>query len=406
MKDYGYNYADIMEKCGKEIADATADFYSIFTGKLFEWVASLWDKESGGFYFSVSARDNEEMEYKGKTYKLLPDIESTSQAIGLIQDTGLTPDNFTFPEPLRTGVISFLQRLQDPEDGFFYHPQWGKDIGTSRRARDLGNATWVIEDLGARLLYPSAVDRMKAAAGDNGGAAESVIPEHLRSRAAFLEYLEGLNINGDSYSVGHRIAMQSAQIAAVGLTDVCIDFLNSHQHENGLWENELTYRASNGLLKICGAYNSLNREFPRLETSLLASIEVALRKDGVGAVVDVFNPLLTVKSMSQIAARCGKPELLEKANKIIHENAVRLISCTKNKLELFRKPDGGFSYALGGTSVTSQGVPVALPGYAESDMNATSMAKATARLLMRALGIDSGLPYTAEDGREFFALFE
>lgn len=406
MKKYGYNYEGIKVNHGKNVADSVADFYSIFTGDLFEWVASLWDKESGGFYFATSARDNECMEYNGKSYRLLPDIESTSQAIGLIQDTGLTPDNFTFPEPFRTKVITFLQKLQDPDDGFFYHPQWGKDIGTSRRARDLGNATWVIEDLGEKLLYPSAVDRMKGAANNDGGEDKNLIPEHLRSKDAFIEYLDSLNINGNSYSVGHRIAMQSAQINAVGLTDVCIDFLNAHQYENGLWENELTYRASNGLLKICGAYNSLNREFPRLETSLLASIEVALRKDGVGAVVDVFNPLLTVKSMSQIAAKCGKPQLLKGANDIIHENAVKLISCTKNKLELFRKSDGGFSYALNGTSVTSQGVPVALPGIPESDMNATSMAKATARLLMRALGIDSGLPYTSEDGEEFFALLK
>jgi hypothetical protein len=37
-------------------------------------------------------------------------------------------------------------------------------------------------------------------------------------------------------------------------------------------------------------------------------------------------------------------------------------------------------------------------------MNATQLAKATQLLLTEALGLDTGLPYTVDDGPEFFKL--
>ena len=42
--------------------------------KILDWLGSLYDAESGGFYYSISARD---------TDGFLPDLESTYQAIYL-----------------------------------------------------------------------------------------------------------------------------------------------------------------------------------------------------------------------------------------------------------------------------------------------------------------------------------
>ena len=44
--------------------------------------------------------------------------------------------DFTFiAEPM----TEWLRGLQDSETGYFFHPQWGSDIASSRRGRDLDN---------------------------------------------------------------------------------------------------------------------------------------------------------------------------------------------------------------------------------------------------------------------------
>ena len=116
MRDYGFDREKIRETHGEKVLDALSDFYSLYTGESVRWIAALWDKESGGFYFSPSAKN---------TDGYLPDIESTGQALGVLQDLGITPDPLTFPEPFIKKTLTFLRELQDP-DGFFYQPQWGK----------------------------------------------------------------------------------------------------------------------------------------------------------------------------------------------------------------------------------------------------------------------------------------
>ena len=107
------------------------------------WLASLYDAKSGGFYYSLSARDTE---------GFLPDLESTYQAIYLLQlggmyETGPVPENI-MPREIQDGLAKFAYELQDESDGYFYHPQWGKKIGASRQGRDLMWAKGLIGKFG------------------------------------------------------------------------------------------------------------------------------------------------------------------------------------------------------------------------------------------------------------------
>jgi hypothetical protein len=230
MRDFSKYYLDIKNNYNAATADAVRDLYSLFDDGIYKWLASLWDKDEGGFYYSRSARDNE---------GFFPDIESTAQAFGNLESSGIIETYDDIPLSMKKKAIAFMQAKQDPEDGYFYHAQLGKDVSTSRRARDLGHAVGTIQRFGAKPLYPTAIERIEAAMANGAQEAEdSTVPEHLRSKEAFLEYLNSLNINGvdkpgNSYSVGHRIGQQAAEIRAAGLTDVCIDFLNSTQKSNG-----------------------------------------------------------------------------------------------------------------------------------------------------------------------------
>lgn len=395
MKDFRFNYERVKSSHGSGVCDSLADFYSLYRGSMLEWIASIWDPESGGFYYSLSAKHADEYD---------PDIESTGQAVGVIQDLGLTSDPFILPDPFIGKVVNYLRELQDP-DGYFYHKKWGKDINTSRRARDLASAKWVIEGYGSSLKYTSAIDRISTAKSDAN--AEYKIPEHLKDKESFLRYLDGLNINKNSYSTGQIIAMQAPEIKAAGLDSVCVDFLNATQKENGIWESELSYATANGVLKICHAYNAFGADIPRFELVVDAILETAISKDTPNAIVDVFNPLMGVHYLRNIIKNTGRAERIESAEKRIAAKAVEIIDLTKSKISAFRQDSGGFSYLPRGQKrgefAWSQGVIVA-PGLDEADMNATQLAKATQLLLTEALGLDTGLPYTVDDGPEFFKL--
>ena len=84
MRDLSKYYLEIEKERGKATAEAVEHLYSLYTDGIYKWLAGIWDKDIGGFYFSRSAKDNEYVEYKGERLLLLPDIESTSQAFGAL----------------------------------------------------------------------------------------------------------------------------------------------------------------------------------------------------------------------------------------------------------------------------------------------------------------------------------
>ena len=127
MRNLDFFYKEIEEKFNRATADAAHDFMSLFDDRIYEWLASVWDSEIGGFYYSLSARDNEYVEVKGKKILLLPDIESTSQAFGSLLTDGIGKSYADYPTKMKDKAVKFIASCQDPEDGYFYHPQWGKD---------------------------------------------------------------------------------------------------------------------------------------------------------------------------------------------------------------------------------------------------------------------------------------
>ena len=64
-----------------KVYDALREYYTLYDKNgLITWFAGLYDPEIGGYYYSNSARDNDQFK---------PDAESTSQALGFISASGL-----------------------------------------------------------------------------------------------------------------------------------------------------------------------------------------------------------------------------------------------------------------------------------------------------------------------------
>lgn len=431
-------FMDARKKYGKEAEAALREYHSIIGEPYYRWFANLYvprkcicdnyDEEGnrvcllprdengkclctgGGFYFSNSARDNEQFEI---------DIESTAQACFFIQNTGFL-DNYDrdykkgFPKQMQLDIAAFAKSLQDPEDGYFYHPQWGKDIIPSRQGRDLSWATSLLQDLADKPLYDTP-NGYKGTLGaplglKNAGMRKdaAVWSPRLVTLEAFKEYLASKDLPHKSYPVGNEVFSQSSQIIARdkqmwieqnpgadpdsydkhhpakgGFLEVLREFFDRHRNpQNGLWQNETCYYSVNGLMKISGGYNSVGFQLDYAEEAFDSAVKMALldpeTPDCQGEIakgsVDVFNPWVCINSILTNLKTYGDTELYEKLKEKLGKNAAELIRVTKEKAKKFKKPDGSFGYRHGGVGGLSQMVPVAIEGTLEGDINGGNIA--------------------------------
>ena len=262
-----YLVADVV--IGTAATDALKDMDAdLFGQDIYLWLARLYDEKTGAFYYSNSARDN---------YGYLPDIESTAQALTILYRLGLcTSSNgkSLLTEEERARLGAWIQMCQSGRDGYYYHPQWGTNIGDSRKGRDLGNFTNHLNNhaLGEEL-YDGANYRLSGFSSDYANLAgftakqtyaapasamvmslsrstsaavamavssvaedEEYLPEtsntHLQSEAAFRQYLDERWIahKYNSYSFGNYITSQNSQVKAAGLGHVVIEYLNNIMH--------------------------------------------------------------------------------------------------------------------------------------------------------------------------------
>ena len=404
-------------KLAKDIIDAMKDYLSIYEhGDVTSWITNLYCPENGGFYYSNSARNN---------LGYLPDLESTSQALGIIGDMlslgyDGTLEDF-LGEKMVSEIIKFVKDKQDPENGFFYHPQWSKELTDSklsRRARDLTSALNILERFDALPTYdtPTGVEGDGLLADgtpvapashlsspyriSKPQAVSSVIyandtdanvPSHLKNKEAFEVYLSTLDIKNNYYSVGNTLESQAPQIVqrdkvlaergeSYRLADICSDWLTKNQNPvTGLWNSAgLTgYLEINGLLKIGSTYSKLGKAIPNALKGAEAAVKCMTSDTEPEYIVDIFNTwyaLTTVfTNVNDYGDPTDKTELTSLKDKI-YSNYPEMLLASKKKVALFIKEDGSFSYNQMYSSELSQGMPVAVRNSVEGDVNSTMIA--------------------------------
>ncbi len=394
MKD---KFSELEAKAGRETRLALEEMYSLWGKSTYEWLAGLWEPEIGGFYYSESGRDHE---------GFLPDIESTLQAIGIVRSTGMLDEwggsyYDAFPAWLREKLVSFTKSLADP-DGYYYHPQWGKDIITRRRSRDLTWAISMLKNFNEKPPMPTALDLLASDKKEEVAAAP-----HLASEEAFAKYLEEMDIYKQSYVSGSTIGSQAEQIKAAGLDKMLIDHYNEKQNpKNGLWADSVTYYSVSGLLKISSSYQRLGYDFPNLMQAVDSAVENALCPESPGAATMIFNPWSSIGNLLSIAKEQGREADALAIRERVYAKAPELLRITTEKMKLFRKDDGSFSYCTWGAVAKSQDAPVAL-GINEGDVNATMLImNGASGAFFKALEIKPIPVYDGDDYRRFISLLE
>lgn len=407
-------------EAGVELVSALKDLYSIYDEGLIDWFAGLYDVKVGGWYYSQSARDNEQTEREDGIHKLCPDIESTHQALRFINNSGLCNDrggrySTALPEWMKNDILKFAMSLQD-ENGFFYHPQWTRektDRLLSRRARDLMWSVDIITTLGRQPTYdtpsgakgsgldfygnpvkvPELVNSSADAPKPSSTATYSPDFENKDTLIAYLERLKEACGKGlRFYAIGNTMTSQVSQIRKrdrdlkemgleANLCETLINWFNEHQNpKNGLWEEESNYLGVNGLLKISGVYSGCGVEMPLADLAAEAAIAAITSDEPIGAGVDLYNTWFAISCIIGNLRRFGKEREIDgvmlngdqRADRIIrklHTIAPDAIRKSKEKIAPFRQPDGGYGYHANGSSSVSQGMPVCIPGSREGDIN-------------------------------------
>jgi len=182
--------------------------YTLYGNEMVDWVASLYAKGymdiengvwAGGFYASVAGRD---------AYGFGPDVQSTVQLLRFLQQSGVISSvSEDIPEWMQREMVYFAKSLQH-ENGYFYHPQWGKeftDTKISRRGRDLGWATSILSFFGAKPEY----DTPNSIKGDGISADEYLELIGVTKPEYGVRLTEGLGTSCE-YSVS-RVVLAAAE---------------------------------------------------------------------------------------------------------------------------------------------------------------------------------------------------
>jgi hypothetical protein len=427
MREAGFEA--LIPTLGESAVDALRGLYSLYTSDLYMWLVNLYDPEIGGFYYSESARNN---------VGYLPDLESTGQATGLLDRSGLSDafdkDNNPkdsanwdemLPESTKSELLAFALSLR-ADDGYYYHPQWGTSIGSSRKGRDQGWGNRLIRNLGYGNMLEedytpedggnitvslrnrgsqgvvSAISRVKSS---TVVATASSFDEALKSEKAFIAWLDENDISSNSYDIGHTINSSISRINNAGLRPVLQKYLIEHQYPNGLWEPEVSYQSVNGLMKIASSCFSKG-SFPNADKAIESVLEIMSlpASDEISAITFVYNQWVSV---CEIIDSCTI-EMRGRVDSMLIESAPDLFRAMVSKLKVFRKGDGGFSMQIETSSPLSQNVPAAVPGSIESDVNATSIAISTLLEYMFSLYDDCVFPklYGEYDGYYFLDRLE
>lgn len=413
-------WKSIEDTYGADMLEAMRALYAYYDGeRIANWIAGLFDPETGGFYYTNSARD---------TDGYLPDLESTAQSLTVLAEIGAIPTdrlNEMITQDVREKIINFVLDRQSPVDGYYYHPQWplGRDnLPTDRYGRDLGNAASVLR----RVRYGDGTSesdipfpryctgdgkKCAAHAGTDevcsfpiGGAAFPVIPKKQETEAAakpigprnpvytgkkdFRAWLE--EFSGDIFKASgraHNLAALVGEIIRNGYGDDLIDYLDEMQKKlfdeqvslgetpTGIWQRDINYKAVWGMYKYAHIYNSVGRPInieyvPYMIDTALAVIKLPPLKDY--AYNDLMNQWSAITAVIGNVKKFHGEDAANELYSKVRKDAVALVKNSLEKMLPFKMEDGSFCNSVTGVSTpVIYGVPIAVGGLAEGNVNST-----------------------------------
>ena len=387
-----------------DVKAAVRDFYGTFYDpeKMIRWWAGLYDPDLGGFYYANSARDTE---------GYLPDMESTFQIVQRLRVLDPRSDLAAFLGPAITEkMIRFYREKQDPDDGYFYHPQWTKEQSRKKVMRYTRDLDWTVTVLGwlhSAPLYPTALDR--AESGDG------VSTEWEPNARSVSDYVYELMKTRSCESWSNTLQTQASAFEATGTLGAVLDVLDERSDPAyGLWvsgydpaqdvyfnlketpESEVPYGLYTCAYKVMIMYNAGKRLVPNASRLIENAIRAILSRDPGARVTYIFNPWATLGLVRENLVNYGTPEAVAEYDGMIKHNILEMLDALKGSLGKYKRDDGSYSFLQSGSSPTIYGTPVST-GALEGDVNGNNLVVSFARHICHTVGLERMIPVFSPD---------
>lgn len=363
-----------------------------------KWLASMYDIETGGFYYAASARDH---------IGFSADIESTSQALNIMDTSKLKPASKTYTEFLGKDfadkIINYIQSRQDEETGYFFDPQFEKDLTNSTKLeRNLVQAQVMHTRFEAEPKFEYPVDRALQNSSSSSKT-QSALPEHMQSAEKFEAWMKALPWKSSPYAAANQLSTQQYTAEGLGYGPMICEYLKSIQNPmTGLWGNALDYEALNATLKVSVYFHDKSEKYPNMEKMIDSLVYILTTSDSPPQTAsETWNPI-TLLNNARISYG-GKYTAAVKRK--LDENMDKILAWAVDQLNVFRKEDGGFSYSRQMSTAYSQGATVSL-GLAEGDMNASMLLLNLWEKCHAVAGMPTPPLYSEDDGKYFLELLD
>lgn len=339
---------------------------SLFSG-FFQWLEGQYDEASGGFYYARSSKNSGQF---------VPDIESTAQALNIVERCGLLD---RLNGIVRDKLMGFFQSKQDPVTGLFYDTNPNMRLDSVMVGRAVGYSMGALRKFGAAPLYS--------------------FPKHSAATPAYMEspqtlgtWLSSISMSNSwrgcdmlSHCATHVTALSAGEREPY--LDVLFTYLGELQNPlTGFWGDGPRYVQLSGTFKLQLLYNRFGIQMPRMDR-LYDSVLDVLRQEQATDMCYIRNPISLLSSMRiPIPSR----EMTEIAEITVANMAKLEREDGAFSREIDRSPPApNVAQVKSGESYPDMPIPVPLGlGLVESDMNASTQAM----LIRYTLREFSGLP--------------
>jgi hypothetical protein len=323
--------------------------------EFYTWLAGQHDMRTGGFYYARSSIEAPE---------LTPDIESTAQALNIIERSGLLG---RIPDAMRQAMIGFFQGKQDPETGYFFdeNPDMRKDEVMVSRA--LGYSFNSLRRLGGKPLYALISDPNR-------------MPEFMNTVDSYIDWLKQVDLRNswrgcDFMTSANHYVNRLPELRRTEYIEAAKAYFASIQDpETGLWGAGNRYIRISGTFKLHAFYHIFDIPMPNVDI-IYRTILQTLREDEALDMCWVRNPIDLLGTFKNPLS-------------IPRDELAEIFEITVRNMRALMRPDGGFSRELKHSPVAPNvaqvkegeyypNMPIPVPigrGLKEGDMNAGTQA--------------------------------
>lgn len=401
------------------------------------WWAGLYDPDLGGFYYANSARDTE---------GFLPDMESTYQISQHLKELapyykGQKNLRLFYGETLSNKIRQFYLDMYDSATGYYYHPQWSREVSNAnvmRRTRDKDWAktmTGWLEPLNTTSTFDVTVQRLASSAKLTKRFSENENEWGPDTVPAITAYVNNLLATQTCENWANTLQTQAKQLIEARLLGTVLDLLEARINSTyGLWttgrvgntnvyynlKTTPTEESLFGMLtctyKVAMLYQAYNGEMDQAEDcrpipEAMKMVERAIEgikiNDPGARVTYRFNPWATLGTIWENLRDCHGRNSSEVNAYLarISTDIVTMLNVTKQCLEPYRHADGSYSFLQSGSAAVVNGTPVSL-GRNEGDVNATNLVLGLAKHICHAVGANTVGVLCHDDGELMLELME